>query len=209
MGDESMTIPESRLRRIGIPKLFWGKTLESYVTKTEDQRGHWLWCSEFATFVQKSPASGILIGAPGTGKTHLACGVAVHVALEIGTLFKEATCEEIERVRYARVGDVIRWVKDSWSQKTATESQVIAKLTSPRLLILDEVGVQKGSEFERDLLFSILDTRYSDLRPTLLVSNLDLAGITDFLGARAMDRLREHGTEVRVFEGESYRSKAT
>lgn len=89
----------------------------------------------------------------------------------------------------------------------------------PDLLILDEVGVQFGSDTERLLLFDILNERYERRRPTILMSNLALddaeeggrvvPGIKSYLGERVFDRLREDGGQSVVFDWPSHRKGAT
>src|SRR5260364_148967 len=58
----------------------------------------------------------------------------------------------------------------------------------------------------RSFLFDVLNRRYRDMRPTILLTNLGKAGMKAFLGARSFDRLREGGIWV-PFDWESYRGK--
>lgn len=51
--------------------------------------------------------------------------------------------------------------------------------------------MQYGTDGEQTILFDVLDRRYRDLQPTILLSNQDVAGLKTFLGDRAMDRLKE------------------
>ena len=73
------------------------------------------------------------------------------------------------------------------------------------LLILDEVGVQFGSDTEKLILFDVLNERYEKRRPTLVLSNLSLPDVEQYLGERIFDRLREDGGEAVVFDWESHR----
>ena len=79
-------------------------------------------------------------------------------------------------------------------------------LLSPGLLILDEVGVQLGTEHEMRILFEVVNERYADCLPTILISNLDEAELLKFTGARLMDRVRDGGAVV-AFDWESHRGK--
>ena len=49
---------------------------------------------------------------------------------------------------------------------------MVAGFIRPDLLILDEVGVQFGSETEKMILFEIINGRYEQLKPTIVISNL-------------------------------------
>jgi DNA replication protein DnaC len=75
------------------------------------------------------------------------------------------------------------------------------------LLLLDEVGVQFGSEAEMIQLTEVLDARYSAMKPTLVISNCDRAGLEKFLGVRAVDRLRDNGGMLLVFDWPSWRGR--
>ena len=136
----------------------------------------------------------VYLGNIGAGKTHLACAIAIALA-RAGF-----------RPRYTTVGDAIRALRESWrSDAKRSEAQVLQELSSYDLLILDEVGVQFGSDGELTQLTGLLDNRYRNLKPTLAISNLDKAGLEEFLGARAVDRLRENGGQMVIFNWGSHR----
>ncbi|MNL75123.1 DNA replication protein DnaC [compost metagenome] len=73
------------------------------------------------------------------------------------------------------------------------------------MLVLDEIGVQHGTDTERMLMFSILNERYNQMKPTILISNLAREPLEKYLGERAFDRMREGGGRMVVFDWESYR----
>lgn len=101
----------------------------------------------------------------------------------------------------------IRRVKETWSKgSTETESQAVSALTYPSLLILDEIGLQFGTDTEKTILFDVLNERYENDKPCILISNLSLDGVRKFVGERVFDRLREGGGEAVVFDWESHRS---
>lgn len=147
----------------------------------------------------------LFIGLPGTGKTHLAVGIGLEVMEHHGAA-----------VLFTTVMRAVRRVKDTWGRDSReSESEAIAALVFPDLLILDEVGVQFGSDTEKLLLFDILNERYERRRPTILMSNLALddaeeggrvvPGIKSYLGERVFDRLREDGGQYVVFDWPSHR----
>ena len=95
----------------------------------------------------------------------------------------------------------VRSVKETYAKDAGrTEAQAIRDLVDPDLLILDEVGVPHGSNTEKLILFEIINGRYEAVRPTIVISNLDAAGLEQFLGERAFDRLREGGGRLVVFD---------
>lgn len=155
---------------------------------------------ELATAIQdnviEATGAGLLFyGKPGTGKTHLAVGIALEFI------------ENNLSVIYTRAGAIVREVKESWGRKaTQTESQIYEKYARPDLLIIDEIGRQFGTDTERMILFEVINARYEQRKPVLAVTNLDGANLAECLGAATLDRLRECGTSV-CFDWESMRPK--
>lgn len=67
----------------------------------------------------------------------------------------------------------VRSVKETYAKGSGrTEAQALRDLVDPDLLILDEVGVQFGSDTEKLILFEIINGRYEASRPTIVISNL-------------------------------------
>ena len=109
---------------------------------------------------------------------------------------------------YTSAIDAVRMIRNTWRRDSErTETQVLDMLAGVDLLVLDEVGVQYGTEAEQVNLFDIIDKRYRALMPTILLTNQGKAGLKSFLGDRSFDRLREGGQWV-VFDWESYRGRA-
>ena len=134
-------------------------------------------------------------GGVGAGKTHLAVGIA-HRLMEQGRI-----------AVFTSVINAIRRVKDTYRRDSGGQAQVVAGFIRPDLLILDEVGVQFGSETEKMILFEIINGRYEQLKPTIVISNHKDA-LTDYLGERVVDRLREGGGRMLIFDWPSYRRRA-
>ncbi len=183
----------------GVPLRFRDRTLESYSAQTDAQKSALKWASDYAMQFDEVLASGrgmLFLGRPGTGKTHLACAIANHLLLKGVDVY------------YATVQRALRRVKDTWNREAEeTENAAVAAMTRPALLILDEIGVQFGSETERNLLFDILNERYERCKPTLLLSNLAKQDVAKYLGERVMDRMREDGGRVVTFDWDSHRSR--
>lgn len=187
--------------RAGIPERFTMKTLENYDAKTNEQQAAFAFAKGYAEdfqAVMKTGRSAIFLGRPGTGKSHLACAIGQHVIRQ-----------HKASVLFITVLRAMRSIKDTWAKGSeVSESQAISALVSPDLLILDEVGVQFGSDFEKNTMFDIINERYERRRPTLFLSNLTKPELDDFLGERVMDRIREDGGKVIPFTWESHRGKA-
>lgn len=188
-----------RVGRAGIPERFHDRSLKSYIAESDEQKKALEFSYDFAdTFAgTKTGHSAIFSGKVGTGKTHLAAGVALRIMSRYN---KHAVFITVQRL--------IRSVRDTWSKNSErTESDVIESFVAPDLLILDEVGVQAGSDNEKQILFDVLNERYEKRKSNLLLTNLNVAECRQFLGDRVFDRLREDGGRFIVFDWESHRGK--
>lgn len=185
----------------GIPERFRNRSLQSFVAETGPQAKALAFAMSYADGFDEVMAVGrsaVFIGTPGTGKTHLACGIGLRIMHRGG-----------HSVLFSTVMRAVRSIKDTWTRGAAqTETEAVAALVFPDLLILDEIGVQFGSETEKLILFDVLNARYEKRRPTLLLSNLSLDEVKVFLGERIYDRLREDGGQVVVFDWRSHRGEA-
>lgn len=188
----------SILSRAAIPPRFADRRLSNYQPTCQEAAKALQVAQQYAdSFGQaiKTGRSLVFIGNVGAGKTHLAVGIA-HDVMQQGY-----------SALFASVMGAVRSVKETYGRKDLTESQAIARLVEPDLLILDEVGVQFSSDTERLYLFEILNGRYENMRPTIVISNLDMAGIEDCLGQRVFDRLREGDGRAVTFAWDSYRGR--
>ena len=186
----------AKIKGAAIPERFKDRTLNSYVAKTSGQQKALAFAKEYAeNFDQviKTGRSAIFVGKVGTGKTHLAVGIALSIM------------EQQRSPLFTTVQRLVRRVKDSWRTKEETESEVIEAFASPDLLILDEIGVQFGSEFEKQILFDVLNERYEKLKPSILLSNIPREQLGEYLGERVTDRLRENGGKMIPFDWDSHR----
>ncbi|MEE6030459.1 ATP-binding protein [Avibacterium paragallinarum] len=181
----------------GIAKRFEQARFSNY-QETEYNRKAKRFCEAYAAkwIDRKSVGGGlILCGKPGTGKNHLASAIAHHII--------EQHQDEVLITTALRI---IRKVKSTWDKNTSlTEDEVMNIYTDKDLLIIDEVGVQFGSESEKIILFEIINERYEQMKPTILISNLSEDELSRYVGERIIDRMREGKGAVINFDWESYR----
>ncbi|TFW15948.1 ATP-binding protein [Duganella callida] len=190
---------DARLGRAAIPERFADRRLATYQPTCHEAAQALQVAQRYADnfgAVRRSGACLIFCGDVGTGKTHLAVGIA-HEVLEQGG-----------QAVFSSVIRAVRSVKETFSKGAGrTEAEALRDLVEPDLLILDEVGVQFGTDAEKLILFEIINGRYESRRPTIIISNLAIGELEKYLGARAVDRLREGGGKVVVFDWESYRGR--
>lgn len=136
----------------------------------------------------------LLVGASGTGKTHLATALGV------------AACNQGRKVRFFRVTELITLLLEAREEKQLTRMR--KQLSRLDLLILDELGYVPASKAGAELLFDILSTAYE--RHSLMVTtNLPFENWIEVLGSErltgaALDRLT-HRCHILETRGESYR----
>ena len=186
-------------RKSLIPKRFKNKTLAGYSAESPDQKKAFNICSAYAEGFEDRYKQGgglVMCGRPGTGKTHLSCAIANYV---IETFAMQAV--------YMTVIEALRKVKDTYGT-AQSEQVVIDGFCKPKLLILDEVGVQFGTDTEKMILFEIMDNRYKEMKPTILISNLSFDELHGYVGDRVMDRMKEGGGAIIGFGWSSYRQQA-
>ncbi len=136
----------------------------------------------------------LFVGNPGTGKSHLAIGLAA------------AACAKGYRVRFFRVTELVTLLIEARDERTLLGLR--ARLAKLDLLVLDEFGYVPASKVGAELLFDVISTAYE--RTSLMVTtNLPFDHWTEVLGSErltgaTLDRLT-HRCQIIETKGESYR----
>lgn len=199
---------EASLRGAMIPQRFLTRTLGNYEVDSGDKQAAILeFCKQYAANFEKALEVGtslIFSGGVGTGKTHLSVGIA-QLVIEAG--FTSV---------FSTVSSMIRHIRSTWKSDDENEIDAMRTYVKPDLLVLDEVGLQSGSDNEHQILFEILNSRYERCRPTILLTNLPIRdqvengivtkkGLQSFIGDRLLDRMREGGGKAFTFDWQSGR----
>ncbi len=115
-------------------------------------------------FVEEYPVDNtglLLIGSIGVGKTHLAVGIIKELILSkgIACLFYDYR-------------ELLKQIQNSYNDSVkATELEVLRPVFETEVLVLDELGAVKPTEWVWDTVSLILNTRYNDNRTTIITTN--------------------------------------
>jgi DNA replication protein DnaC len=191
---------ERNLKLASIPKRFLDRGFNNFIASGPQQAAALTTCRAYAEDFDEALRSGgslILSGGPGTGKSHMAAAVMQRVMADGNS------------VQYATCMDMIRSIRGTWRRDSErTEDDVLRELGETLdLLVIDEIGVQYGTDGEQNVLFDVLDRRYRQMRPSILISNAGRRQFQEYVGDRVYDRLRETAKWV-PFDWDSYRPQA-
>ncbi|MBD0737653.1 ATP-binding protein [Streptomyces sp. CBMA29] len=151
------------------------------------------WCREVAaqaiapgTGARRQVATGpslLMAGVVGAGKTHQAYGaVRALVGAGVGVRWRATTAADLYAELRPRAG------VDSERNLTA-----VARVP---LLILDDLGAAKASEWVEEITYRLVNRRYNQCLPTLITSNLAISALRAHVGDRVASRLAQMTTRV-------------
>jgi DNA replication protein DnaC len=186
---------ERQLAQARIPRRYLHCELANFEQNTDTLREAY---RRARAFVQAFPVvdKGLLLrGRNGVGKTHLAVAI-----------LKEVIRSRGGRGYFYETRELLKLVRDSYgSEGEITEMDVLRPVLDADLLVLDDLGAEKTSEWVQETLGLVVNTRYSEQRPTIFTTNLrnstaldDLQSMRVQLGERTRSRLLEMCHDVEL-----------
>lgn len=135
----------------------------------------------------------IFTGPPGTAKTHLACAMALTIALQGFS------------ARYVSLPRLTMDIRRTYKSPTESAADIVASLSACDFLVLDEIDLHGASDADYQSLYEIVNSRYeAGDRPTLAISNRTVGDLTVDLNERLITRLLA-GTNPIAFDWEGRR----
>jgi DNA replication protein DnaC len=197
------------LKRAAIPRRYEHCTLDTfepgYGQADQSLAAAYLMARQFVSgYPVTTEGRGLLLtGSVGVGKTHLAVGIVQALIAEKGV-----------HALFCDYRDLLKRIQESYNPQVAsTELQILTPIFEAEVLILDELGAQKPTDWVWDTVALILNTRYNDKRTTLITTNYPNAPaalarsadkvireetLGDRIGERMRSRLAEMCVEVEM-----------
>ncbi len=138
-------------------------------------------------------------GHAGSGKTHLAVAITRHIIEEKQIL-----------VRFVRIVDLLLDIRNTYNEneswRAESENDLLRKYALTPLLILDDIGSEKTTDWVRQILYQIIDERWIEQKPIIITSNLTLDELEGRLGERIASRIAGM-TQLIEMKSHDYRIK--
>jgi len=157
-------------------------TFESWIARPGSER-----CLEaaknFAEHFDRHQVSGeglLMFGNPGNGKSHLAAAI-VNAVIPRG-----------KACVFRSVPALLKKLQETYrADARVSESEILAVLQDADLVVLDDLGAEKMTEWAESMLYYIVDQRYRWRKPLIVTTNCDLEELEERIGTRTFDRLLE------------------
>ena len=133
-------------------------------------------------FNKDSPSLVFYSPGNGTGKTTLVAAIANHILHELRV-----------PVMFAKARDIMLDIRKTFSDRYETEAEILDKISYVALLVLDDVGVDRPSEWIKSTYWTLMDRRFDWLLPVVVTTNKPFEGsgeiLADRIGEGAASRL--------------------
>lgn len=186
---------EGRLKESGIPFEFIGATLKGMRSPQGDapqieraRRIQAAMINYVGNFdVTRASRPGLLVvGVPGSGKTHMACAMCAELILAGFS------------AKYVSMPSMTTAIRASYRSQEGVQP-FIESLIAVDFLVIDEIDLHGTSDNDYNILYEIINGRYeAGKRPTMALSNRDLAHLRNDLDERIISRLLGAGREIQM-----------
>ena len=138
-------------------------------------------------------------GQPGSGKTLLSC-----------LILNECILQNRNEVRYTKITrDFFNQIRASFNLESSLYGQsenLFQEVSNVQILVIDDFGIQKDSDWEQRTLYDLIDYRYEHNKITIITSNTDPRELRSLFGGRIFSRLKEM-TQSQDMIADDYRDK--
>ena len=129
-----------------------------------------------------------ITGAVGSGKTHLVSAIIDYIA--------RVHKQEVDDLIFITSVNLLSKIKFSFEDKTTED--LITDFEEADLLAIDDLGIEKSSDWTNEIFYKIIDSRYSNLMPTIITSNFTDAELKEKMSERIVSRIYEMCIGIRL-----------
>lgn len=173
---------ERLYRSSQMPARFLTRTFENFQV-TPETKGAYSIAKQYVENFEEHAKRGeglLFSGTVGTGKTHLAAAIAIEL-MNRGV-----------PVLFGNIVNLLSRIKQTYSEDSReSDSQVISVMSSVDLLIIDDLGKEKKSDWVDQVLYTIINNRYEDYKPMIITTNCTMAELEEKIGRAGVSRLCE------------------
>jgi DNA replication protein DnaC len=173
------------LGKSGLGKRFAQRKFETFKPTPETQ-GAFDACVAFCDNFTEDSKGLRLVGSYGCGKTHLTASIIHRLAEQgIGGVF-------------VVVPELLRAIRRGYNQQNDDSDRLVKLTEEAPLLVLDDLGAEKPSDWVREQLYVIINRRYENMLPTIVTSNCTTQELVERVGQRTVSRLIEMTTPIKI-----------
>lgn len=142
-----------------------------------------------------------LWGPAGSGKTLLACIFLQELMLKYSCAgqFVDLSRQFFQRIKRSY---------DNTDESYGTSGQILDELIQVPFIVIDDFGVQRNTEWESEMLYNLIDSRYAEERTTIVTSNSNISEYKKLTHGRVYSRILEMCRIIHV-DLPDYREKLT
>ncbi len=189
------------IKNCGIPERFKSATFRNFKVSANLETAY-AKTLKYARFFPTRYLKGkglFLCGSVGSGKTHLAVGIVDHIARMHKDLIKERALSIVFKSSVTMIHEIKTLI-----QQRKNIDEYISVLEACDLLILDDFGAEKETEWTSETLYKIINTRYERRRPIILTTNLSPEALPRNFSKRITSRIFEMCDGIKV-QSDDYR----
>ena len=168
MHDECISLI-TKYKAMGIDERFW--RLPEFQVEDGNKTAY----EAVQEFIDKPSKGLFLFGPAGTGKTHLAVKVA----------------QEVDGSKFQKVPKLLLTLKSNFDGSGYENEIIIEKLAKAPVLVLDDLGAEKASDWVAETVYILIDERYGNMKPTVITSNYSPSELAVRFGDRIVSRIME------------------
>ena len=203
-----------------LPKKYIASRLDNYIPQQQSQKEAVARCHQYAKDLEKiKKGVGLFFHGPyGTGKTHLAVATIYEAINNNQDAFikrpgpwdYDTGYQTGMKFTFVSVVDLLSTIRDSFNgtdTKRKKASDLLHQVRCDEIVILDDIGAEKPSEWVEEQLYGLIDLRYRMERATIFTTNCSIPKeLEKQIGARAVSRIIDMTDGIKV-DGPDYRKR--